>query len=105
LPLLGDELAAFQLPAALRSVTADPGEHCLYLGSGDGRIFEVSLLRGGDAGNNGGGGGGSSRFEVLDGHSAAVTALSMTADGTQLVSGVRCTEIAAPPQVRHVPED
>lgn len=87
-PCAGEELTAFQLPAPLHCVATDPGEHALYLGGGDGRIFEVSLLHGGSTGGNtGGNGGGSSRHVALEGHSEVVTALALTADGTQLVSG------------------
>ena len=108
----GEELAAFRLPAPLRCLAVDPGEHALYAGGGDGCIFEVSLLHGGGGGADAGVSGASgatSRHTALEGHSAAVTALALTTDGLQLVSGrvacwpvklaVRCTGLV----IYHVP--
>lgn len=67
----------------------DPGEHALYAGGGNGCIYEVSLLQGGGGMGAGmpGTSGGTSRHVALEGHSAAVTALALTTDGLQLVSG------------------
>jgi hypothetical protein len=85
----GEELAAFQLPAPLRCLAVDPGEHALYAGGGDGCVYEVSLLQGGGGGAGvSGASGGTSRHVALEGHAAAVTALALTTDGLQLVSGV-----------------
>ena len=40
----GTLLRSVSLPVSLHSIAADPAEHALYLGGGDGRIFEVSLI-------------------------------------------------------------
>lgn len=97
----GDELASFRLPVPLHCCQADPQQQAMYLGGGNGSIYEVSLLdgAGGGSGNTvgaeaGGGGGGGfftgvghSVHHRLEAHSAAVTCLAFTAEGSHLVSG------------------
>lgn len=41
----GSLLRTIAFPAALHSAAMDPGEHSLHVGSADGRIFQVSLVR------------------------------------------------------------
>ena len=40
----GSLLRTIDLPVSLHSVVTDPWEHSLFLGAGDGRIFEASLI-------------------------------------------------------------
>ena len=40
----GSLLRTIDLPVSLHSVVTDPWEHSLFLGAGDGRIFEASLV-------------------------------------------------------------
>ena len=69
----------FKFESALRTVTVDPGEHTLYAGAVDGRIFAGDLTPG------------SSRPEAAAGpmqsSSAPVNCLACTPDATQLVAG------------------
>lgn len=44
---VGTLLRSVSLPVSLHSIAADPLQLALYLGAGDGRIFEVSLAGGG----------------------------------------------------------
>ena len=75
----GTLLQMFTFESALRTVTADPGEHTLYAGAVDGRIFAGDLIPG------------SSRPEAAAGHmqssKAPVNCLACTPDATQLVAG------------------
>lgn len=86
----GNELVSFRLPAPLRCCQGDPQEVAMYLGCSEGYIYEVSLL-GGDGRHDTGGSfstaAATSAHHRLEGHTAAVTCLAFTADGTQLVSG------------------
>ena len=54
----GTLLRSLSLPTPLHAVAADPAEHALYLAGGDGRVFEASLVGGGDDGGRGGDGAG-----------------------------------------------
>ena len=79
MPSAGTLLRMFTFESALRTVTADPGEHTLYAGAVDGRIFAGDLIPG------------SSRPEAAAGpmqsSSAPVNCLACTPDATQLVAG------------------
>ncbi|KAL4425368.1 hypothetical protein ABPG75_009384 [Micractinium tetrahymenae] len=119
-PGAGPLLRSVPLPAAVRSLALDPGEHALYAGCASGAIYEVPLVGaaaaaaaaglGSDAAAaaavaGGGGGGGSGGMHALEGHSQAVTSLSLTPDAAYLVSGsedasVRVWELRSRQQVR-----
>ena len=84
--LAGTLLRSLTFPADIHSVTTDPGDHALYAGAGDGRIFETSLVgevANGEASNERHEAG----YYTLEGHVAAVTCLAMTTDAQQLLSG------------------
>lgn len=73
-------------PSAIHSIQTDPGDHALYAGSGDGRIFETSLV-GEIPGIEGSSDQREAGYYSMEGHSGAVTCLAMTTDATQMVSG------------------
>ena len=83
---VGTLLRSLRFPAAIHKVITDPGDHALYAGAADGRIFETSLVE-----ETSGSEGGSERHEsgyyTLEGHSAAVACLATTTDVNQMVSG------------------
>lgn len=86
----GHLLRSMALPEALQCVTADPWEHCLYLGASDGRIFEASLVErreGGAAASTSGDVLAEAGIHTLAGHSRAVTCLATSGSGYHLVSG------------------
>lgn len=106
----GQLLRSITLPAGVTSVTMDAGEHVLLAGCADGSIYEASLVgtqqqqgvlrgsaaaaaaAGGSSGSSVVGGPGSCCYE---GHVKAVSSLSITQDGEQLVSGERCCCLAS----------
>mmetsp|Transcript_39563 Transcript_39563/g.112198 ORF Transcript_39563/g.112198 Transcript_39563/m.112198 type:complete len:476 (+) Transcript_39563:131-1558(+) len=78
------------LPASLHSLALDLGQHALYAGGGDGRIFEVPLVERSSASQAAGLGEGDHEegtYNTLKGHSRTVTSLSISPDGCYLVSG------------------
>lgn len=96
----GALLRAVTLPAGATSAALDAGEHCLYVGCADGSICEVPLVAGtgkagaaaaaagqGTSGLAVGGAGASGGVVVMEGHSKAVSSLSLSLDGDSLVSG------------------
>lgn len=107
----GPLLRSVPLPAAVRSLALDPGEHALYAGCTSGAIYEVPLVGaaaaaaglGSDAAAAGGGAG--AALPTLEGHSQAVTSLALSPDAAYLVSGsedasVRVWELRSRQQVR-----
>lgn len=82
----GTLLRSLTFPSAIHSIRTDPGDHALYAGSGDGRIFETSLvgevtsIEGTDEQREAG-------YYTMDGQNGAVTCLAMTTDANQMVSG------------------
>lgn len=82
----GTLLRSLTFPAAIYSVRTDPGDHALYAGAGDGRIFETSLV-GEVTDGEGIGQRHEAGYFTLEGHSAAVTCLATTTDANQIVSG------------------
>lgn len=88
----GGLLRSLTFPASIHSVITDPGDHALYAGAGDGQIFETSLV-----GQLTDGVGNGDRLETgyytLEGNTAAVTCLAVTADATQLLSGEWCANL------------
>lgn len=82
----GTLLRSLTFPAAIHKVITDLGDHALYAGAADGRIFETSLV-----GEAPGVDSGSDRHEAgyytLEGHSTAVACLATTTDANQMVSG------------------
>lgn len=79
-------LRSLTFPSAIHSIRTDPGDHALYAGSGDGRIFETSLV-GEVAGGEGSGEQHEAGYYTMEGQNAAVTCLAMTTDANQMVSG------------------
>ena len=90
--LAGRLLSSLTFPSSIHSVITDPGDHALYAGAGDGQIFETSLV-----GQLTEGAGNGDRLETgyytLEGNTAAVTCLAVTADATQLLSGEWCANL------------
>lgn len=84
----GTLLRSLTFPSAIHSIRTDPGDHALYAGSGDGRIFETSLV-GKVLGSEGSSEQGEAGYYSMEGHNGAVTCLAMTTDATQMVSGER----------------
>ena len=84
----GTLLRSLTFPSAIHSIRTDPGDHALYAGSGDGRIFETSLV-GEVSGSEGSSEQGEAGYYSMEGHNGAVTCLAMTTDATQMVSGKR----------------
>ena len=82
----GTLLRSLTFPSAIHSIRTDPGDHALYAGSGDGRIFETSLvgevtsIEGSDEQREAG-------YYTMEGLNGAVTCLAMTTDANQMVSG------------------
>ncbi|KAJ0032608.1 hypothetical protein NQD34_002689 [Periophthalmus magnuspinnatus] len=82
----GEMLLSILFDVAIMSVTLDPSEYFLFCGGSDGNIFQVSLcsqsvtrdkqFQSGDGGN-----------QVFTGHRNLVTCLSVSMDGTLLLSG------------------
>uniref|UniRef100_A0A8C6V1Z0 WD repeat-containing protein 18 n=1 Tax=Neogobius melanostomus TaxID=47308 RepID=A0A8C6V1Z0_9GOBI len=82
----GEMLLSILFDVAIMSVTLDPAEYFLFCGGTDGNIFQVSLcsqmlsrdkqFQSGDNGN-----------QVFKGHRNLVTCLSVSMDGTLLLSG------------------
>ncbi|KAL3153211.1 hypothetical protein ABBQ38_011961 [Trebouxia sp. C0009 RCD-2024] len=79
-------LRTLTFPSAIHSIRTDPGDHALYAGSGDGRIFETSLV-GEVTSGEGSGEQHEAGYHTMEGHEGAVTCLAMTTDANQLVSG------------------
>lgn len=86
------------LPASLYCLALDTGEHSLYAGGGDGRIFEISLVGPADsfqavgAVQSGAVGPPAQLPEgvvALEGHTACVHGLALSPGGDCLVSGER----------------
>ena len=79
-------LRSLTFPSAIHSIWTDPGDHALFAGSGDGSIFETSLvgevasIEGSDEQREAG-------YYTMEGQNGAVTCLAMTTDATQMVSG------------------
>lgn len=82
----GTLLRSLTFPSAIHSIRTDPGDHALYAGSGDGRIFETSLV-GEVSSSEGSSEQSEAGYYSMEGHNGAVTCLAMTADATQMVSG------------------
>ena len=97
-------LRSVAFPVSLHSLAIDPAEHALYVGGGDGRIFELPLAgqagddRAGSGLSNGGAANGHAAtsapdqadergWVALEGHARCVTCLHMTTDGGHLLSG------------------
>ncbi len=78
---------------SLHSLLLGPGEHALYAGGADGRIFEVPLAGqpvaslGAAPDLAGDGELHNRRWAVLEGHSRTVTCLEATTDGGYMLSG------------------
>lgn len=83
----GTLLRTVALPAAATAVAFDSGEHALYAGCSDGRIFEASLLGQEPPSLVSGAGGLHAGLAVLEGHTGAVASLAASLDGESLVSG------------------
>jgi WD40 repeat protein len=91
----GPPLRTVALPAAVRCLALDPGEHSLYAGCASGAIYDVSLVDDAAAAGDGGGGGGggglgggdAGRHPALEGHAGAVSCLALTPDAAYLLSG------------------
>ena len=79
-------LCSLTFPSAIHSIRTDPGDHALYAGSGDGRIFETSLV-GEVTSGEGSGEQHEAGYYTMEGHEGAVACLAMTTDANQLVSG------------------
>lgn len=79
-------LKSLSFPCAVHSVGVDPGEYLLYVGGADGRVFEAPLV----AGARGGAAVDDHVYDAaLEGHTAAVTAISFTVDGAGVVTASR----------------
>lgn len=87
--LTGTLLRSLTFPASIHSIRTDPGDHALYAGAGDGRIFETSLV-GEVTGGEGTGERPEAGYYTLEGNTTAVTCLATTTDANQLVSGESC---------------
>ncbi len=87
--LTGTLLRSLTFPASIHSIRTDPGEHALYAGAGDGRVFETSLV-GEVTGGEGTGERAEAGYYTLEGNTSAVTCLATTTDANQLVSGESC---------------
>uniref|UniRef100_A0A3Q3W2L8 WD repeat-containing protein 18 n=1 Tax=Mola mola TaxID=94237 RepID=A0A3Q3W2L8_MOLML len=72
----GELLLSILFDVEIMSVTMDPCEYFLFCGGSDGNIFQVSLCGQSDDGN-----------QVFRGHRNLVTCLSVSMDGTLLLSG------------------
>ncbi|KAL0027630.1 hypothetical protein WJX79_003997 [Trebouxia sp. C0005] len=79
-------LRSLTFPASIHSIRTDPGDHALYAGAGDGRIFETSLV-GEVTGGEGTGERAEAGYYTMEGNTTAVTCLATTTDANQLVSG------------------
>ena len=92
-PYAGTLLRSVSFPVSLHSLLLGPGEHAIYAGGADGRIFEVPLagqpvatlgappdLAHDVAPPH-------QRWAVLEGHSRTVTCLEATTDGGYMLSG------------------
>lgn len=79
-------LRSLTFPSAIHSIRTDPGDHALYAGSGDGRIFETSLV-GEVTSGEGDGEQHEAGYYTMEGHDGAVTCLAMTTDANQMISG------------------
>ncbi|XP_014670743.1 PREDICTED: WD repeat-containing protein 18-like [Priapulus caudatus] len=75
----------FDVP--LSSVRLDPAEYSLFAGGVDGRIFQAHLFTQPVRTDRHVGKEDEEQFHVFTGHSKAVTSLSMTLDGSTLLSG------------------
>ncbi|XP_062306803.1 WD repeat-containing protein 18 [Osmerus eperlanus] len=82
----GELLLSVLFDVGIMSVTFDPCEYCLFSGGSDGNIFQVSLCSQGltrdktfQSDNDGN--------QVFKGHRSLVTCLSVSMDGTVLLSG------------------
>lgn len=84
--LTGILLCSLTFPASIHSIRTDPGDHALYAGAGDGRIFETSLV-GEVTGGEGTGERAEAGYYTMEGNTTAVTCLATTIDANQLVSG------------------
>ena len=84
----GTLLRSLTFPSAIHSIRTDPGDHALYAGSGDGRIFETSLvgdvtsIESSDEQREAG-------YYTMEGLNGAVTCLAMTTDANEMISGGR----------------
>ncbi|CAD7703834.1 unnamed protein product, partial [Ostreobium quekettii] len=76
----GSLLHTARLPCAALCVLLDQGEHSLFAGGKDGRIFEVSLVGQRE-------GMGDRDWSAMTGHSRGVTCLGISGDGARLLSG------------------
>lgn len=82
----GTLLRSLTFPAPIHSIRTDPGDHALYAGAGDGRVFETSLV-GEVTGGEGSGERAEAGYYTLEGNTTAITCLATTTDANQLVSG------------------
>ncbi|GAX86274.1 hypothetical protein CEUSTIGMA_g13686.t1 [Chlamydomonas eustigma] len=91
-------LMSVVLPTGLNCVVMDAGEHAMYCGGSDGKVYEVPLVRpqhnndtsfkaSTSTSVNAGASTAPYGFTCMEGHSRAVNALSMSVDGENLVSG------------------
>ena len=91
----GTLLRSVSFPVPLHSVLLGPGEHALYAGGADGRIFELPLagqpVQAAASSGSGIGGEdslpGARGWVALEGHSRTVTCLEATTDGGYMLSG------------------
>ena len=82
----GTLLRSLTFPSAIHSIRTDPGDHALYAGSGDGRIFETSLV-GEGVSNEGSDEQREAGYYTMEGQNGAVTCLAMTIDANLMLSG------------------
>ncbi len=113
----GAPLRVVTLPAALRCLALDPGEHALWAGGADGVIYEVPLVpvaADGAADDSHGahaaaaGDANALTYVAMPGHAGGVAALALTADAAALVSGaddgaLRVWDLRSRQPVRELP--
>jgi pre-rRNA-processing protein IPI3 len=112
----GAPLRVVTLPAALRCLALDPGEHALWAGGADGVVYEVPLVpvaADGTADDSHGHGAAghdaaAPTYVAMPGHAGGVAALALTADAAALVSGaddgaLRVWDLRSRQPVRELP--
>uniref|UniRef100_A0A4W5LD83 WD repeat-containing protein 18 n=1 Tax=Hucho hucho TaxID=62062 RepID=A0A4W5LD83_9TELE len=93
----GEMLLSVLFDVGIMSVTLDPCEYYLFCGGSDGSIFQVSLCSQSDNEGN----------QVFKGHRNLVTCLSVSMDGTLLLSGshdetIRLWDIQSKQSIRSI---